>query len=176
MAFAKTAVALAALTGLAMISRAQPATERISLPDNPCDVLPRTALESAASLIVSDVRRAPSISKIVEAQRDNAEAGPGTICVFETTSVFGEVSIAVPLKANRRAVTYWEARNRYFQTFPGSARVISALGEDAWLAGGATLTVLVRDDEYLTISVQYYQPQARELLIAIARRILDRFR
>ena len=86
--------------------------------DNPCDVLSRSALESAGSVVVTEVRRAPGISKIVQAQRENTEPGPGTICVFETQSAFGAVSIAV----------------------------------------------------------QHYQPEASALLIAIAHRIVDRFR
>ena len=162
MSFIRTAVTLVVLTDLSLAPTAQRAPGQPSLPDNPCDIVARAAIQSAGNLLVTDVRRAPSITKIVQAQRNNADPGRGTICVFETTSAFGAISVAVLPKTERRAARYWETRNRYFQTFPGSAHVISAMGEDAWLAGGADLHVLLHDDEYLTISVQYYQPRARD--------------
>jgi hypothetical protein len=145
------------------------------LPDNPCEVLTKAEVASATGLDVREPRRVPNITKVVQAQRSHIAPEPGRICVFDTMSRFGAINIAVLPKAERRG-KYWEARTRYFQTFPGSARVVSELGEDAWLAGGADLHVLLGGDEYVIISAQYYQPEARTLLVELARTIVNRFR
>lgn len=144
-----------------------------SLPDNPCEVLNPAQVSAITGFEVTSARRVPSISKVVHAQRENLEPGPGTICSYETRSDFGAITIAVPARADRRAAVYWEIRARYFETFPGAALPVAGLGRDAWVAGGNTLHVLVGEDEYFTISTQMYQPQSRELLVNIARVVLE---
>ena len=44
---------------------------------------------------------------------------------------------------------------------------------DAWVAGGSTLHVQVREDEYFALCTQYWQPRSSDLLINIARVALD---
>ena len=145
-----------------------------SLPDNPCDLLTAAEIADVTGLEVTSIRRQPSIPKLVRAQREDREPEPGTICSFETRSPFGALLIAVPTPAERRGELYWGARSKYFETFPGSAQHIEGLGMDAWLAGGASLRVLVRENEYVMLSTQMYQRQSRELLVQIARSILRR--
>jgi hypothetical protein len=142
------------------------------LPDNPCELLTTAELSTITDLKVIESRRVPSIRKIVDAQREAREPGPGTICQFETDSPFGEILISLPPRPERRAEVYWEARSRYFKTFPGSAQHIAGLGLDAWSSGGTSLSVLVSDDDYLMLSTQMYQPRSRQLLVDIARAIL----
>jgi hypothetical protein len=148
----------------------QPA--RVFLPNNPCDMLNPAQVSAITGLEVTSAQRVPSIDKIVRAQSENREPGPGTICSYETRSDFGAIMIAVPAREDRRAAEYWETRARYFETFPGSARSIGHLGMDAWLSGGTTLHVLVRGDEYFTLSTQMYQPRSREHLVNIAQVLL----
>ena len=147
---------------------AQPA----SLPDNPCEVLSPEQVSAITGLEVTSVNRVPSLAKVVDAQRGNREPGPGTICNYGTRSDFGAILIAVPPRADRRASRYWEARAKYFETFPGAAQPVGGLGKDAWLSGGTTLHVLVRGDEYFTVSTQMHQPRSREVLGNIAQVML----
>jgi hypothetical protein len=130
----------------------------------------------------------PTIAKVVDAERENREPRPGTICVYETDSAFGGISIVVPDRATRTTGAYWAARSSYFETYRGSARPIPDVALDAWLAGGADLHVLVRDNEYFTVSAQMWSrthpipsgqgheffTRAGELLTTIARAIVAR--
>jgi hypothetical protein len=153
---------------------AQTRTASRALPDNPCDVLTAAVLADVAALEVTSVRRLPSIQEEVSAERQGRKPEPGTICSFETNSHFGAISIAVPPRSERRSELYWKARSKYFETYPGSAQHIEGLGIDAWLAGGASLSVLVRENEYLMLSTQMYQRESRELLVKVARAVVPR--
>ena len=146
-----------------------------SLPDNPCEILEATDIAIAGQLVVQPGRRVPSILEEVDAQLERRPPAPGQICVFETGAEFGSITLSVVPRAERRAAAYREARERYFRTFPGSARPISDTGEDAWLAGGASLSVLIRADEYFMLSTQQYQPESGELLAKIARLIVAKY-
>ena len=146
-----------------------------SLPENPCAVLTVEQVAAATGLRVTSMRRVASIPEIVPAQRERREPVAGSICSYETRSDFGELNIHVPRRTERRTASYWEARERYFGAFPGSAQAIPDLGIDAWLAGGASLHVLACQDEYFTVSTQMYQVRSRELLVALARAMLGRF-
>jgi hypothetical protein len=159
-----------------------------TLPDNPCAVLTQEQMATLTRLEVTAVRRVPSIAKVVEAERENREPRPGTICVYETDSPFGGISIFVPNRTTRTTDAYWAARSRYFETYRGSARPIPDVAMDACLAGGADLHVLVRDNEFFTVSAQMWSqthpiPSAQgheffvrsaELLTTIARAIVAR--
>jgi len=145
-----------------------------SLPDNPCDVLTAAELSDITGLTVTSVRRVPSIQEVVSAERRGRKPEPGTICSFETNSQFGALSIVVPHRSERRSELYWEARSKYFETYPGSAEHIPGLAMDAWLAGGASLSVLVRDNEYLMLSTQTYHRQSRDVLVEVAQAIARR--
>jgi len=148
---------------------------RVALPDNPCDLLTQQKMAAITHLNVTTVQRVPSISKVVEAQRENRQPDPGTICNYETDSAFGGITVYVPLRANRTTETYSTGRSKYFQTYRGAAQPIAGVGSDAWLSGGADLHVLVRPNEYFVVGTQMYQRQSRELLITIAKAILEQF-
>ena len=164
----------------------QTSSRLTTLPDNPCELFTQAQMAAITDLDVTAVRREPSISKIVEAQRKNHAPGPGTICSYETHSPFGAISIFVPPRTARTTAVYWAARSKYFETYPRSARPIPDVAMDAWLAGGAALHVLVRDHEYFSLSAQMYpappEGQAHELfvqcgqlLVKIATAITARF-
>jgi hypothetical protein len=152
---------------------APPASSR-PLPDNPCEVLTAAELAAATGLTVTSVRRVPSIGEGVRAEREGRPPEPGTICSYDTNSPFGALSIWVPRRSERRSELYWRARSKYFDTFPGSAEHIPELGMDAWLAGGASLSVLIRENEHLGLSTQNYQRQSRDVLVKVARAIARR--
>jgi len=143
-----------------------------SLPDNPCEVLSVEQVAAAIGLEVTSAKRSPSIKESVRTERENQEPEPGSICSYETLSDFGAIVIYVPIRADRRAAEYWKTRAKYFEAFPGSAQFVPDLGTDAWLAAGKTLHVLIREDEYFSVSTQMYQPGSRELLVKIARVML----
>jgi hypothetical protein len=159
------------LLGIAVLVGEPAAAQR--LPDNPCDVVTAAELSSITNLEVIESRRVPSIAKIVAAQREGRESAPGTICSFETDSPLGAILISVPPPSERRGKVYWDKRSRYFKSFRGSAQEIPGLGLDAWSSGGTSLSVLVSDDEYLMLSTQMYQPRSVQLLVDIARAILQ---
>lgn len=148
-------------------------TRRSSLPDNPCDVLSPERMSDITGLKITSAKRVPSIKEIVRAQDESREPGLGTICRYETRSDFGEIIIAVPPQADRHAAKYWEARAKYFETFPGSARPVARLGADAWLAGGNGLLVLTAGGEHFSLSTQKYQRRSAEILIGIAKVVLE---
>ena len=145
-----------------------------SLPDNPCEVLEPARVSAIIGLEVATALRVPSIEKVIHAQRENREPGPGTICNYATRSDFGAIIVAVPARADRRAAEYWEARAKHFETFPGAAQPVAGLGKDAWLSGGSTLHVLVRGDEYFTLATQMNQPRSREVLVNLAQVVLGK--
>ena len=144
-----------------------------SLPDNPCEILDPSKVSAAAGLEVTSANRAPSLDKVVDAQRENREPGPGTICVYETRGDFGAILLSVRARADRNAAEYWKTRAKYLETSPGSAQPVTGLGLDAWFSGGTTLHVLARGDESFTLSTQMVQPRSREVLINIARVVLS---
>jgi hypothetical protein len=143
-----------------------------SLPDNPCEILVPSKVSAAAGLEVTSANRAPSLDKVVDAQRENREPGPGTICVYETRGDFAAILLSVRGRADRNAAEYWKTRAKYFETFPGSAQPVTGLGLDAYFSRG-TLHVLARGDESFTLSTQMVQPRSREVLINIARVVLS---
>jgi hypothetical protein len=143
-----------------------------SLPENPCELISPAQVSAVSGLEVTSVKRVPSLEKIISAQSENREPGPGTICVYVTRSPFGDIMIGVTPRTERSAARYWESRAEYFETFPGSARDVADLGMDAWIAGSTSLTVLVRGDEYFGLSTQMYQPRSEALLVSIARVVL----
>jgi len=146
-----------------------------SWPENPCAILTADQVASATGLAMTNVRRAPSIGKIVQASRVGGDPGPGKhICVYETRSEYVDVTIVTPPTDQRSSAAYWAAREEYFRTFPGSARPIANLGQDAWLSGGATLRVLARRDLHFAVTARMYQPGADQMLIALARAVLAR--
>ena len=176
--FPFVAVGLAFALGIATaepVARAQTSTRLVALPDNPCDLLTQQRMASITRLAVTAVHRVPSIAKAVEAERENRRPDAGTICNYETDSAFVGITVYVPLRSNRITETYWTGRSKYFDTYRGSAQPIPGLGSDAWLSGGADLHVLVGPNEYFVVGTQMYQRQSRELLITIAKAILEQF-
>ena len=145
------------------------------LPQNPCDLLTPQQVSVATGLVVIEMRRVPGIQEIMAARKQGLDPGPGNICSYHTGSEFGEINIAIPPQAEQNVDHYLETRDRYFRTFHGSAQAISGLGKDAWISGGTSLHLLVRDDVYIVITTQMYQRRSREIAINVAREILKQF-
>jgi hypothetical protein len=144
--------------------------QRRPIPENPCELLSVEQLATATGLEIIGAERKPDISEIVRAQDENRSIGPGRLCVYKTETVFGDIMVG--LSAERDPAKFRQARDIYFARFPGSAKPIPNLGQDAWIGGGANLHLFVRDDLQLTIGTQKYQKESEELLIRIARRLL----
>jgi hypothetical protein len=141
-----------------------------SLPDNPCDLLTPAQMSAASGLEVTSAARVESIAETVRARRDGHASGAGTICRYDTSSPFG--SIAVEVRADRRAETFASSRAEAFATHPGSTAAGPGVGADAWLAGRTSLHVLVRDADYFTVTTQNYRPESRDVVVRIAQRIV----
>ena len=146
-----------------------------SLPENPCDLLTPQQISAATGLVVIGMWRVPGIEEIIRARDEGRNPDSGDICSYRTGSEFGAISIGIPPQAEQNAAHYLEVRDRYFRTFHGSAQLIPGLGKDAWLAGGTSLSLLIRDDVQLVITTQMYQPRSREIVINVAREILKQF-
>ena len=144
----------------------------VSLPDNPCDLLDPAQVASTTGLEITSVNRVPSLLKVVEAQNQQRELGPDTICHYETRGDFGGILITVPPPADRSAAEYWKSRAKYFETSPVTVQTISGLETDARFSGGTTLHVLVGGREHFTLSTQIPQRRSREILVKLARVIL----
>jgi len=144
------AVGLAAGLAGALVAQTPSGIQFAALPDNPCDLLTREQVAAATGLVVTSRRRKPDLMQIVAAQKTHRNPDPGTICSYETQSEFGQLKVVVPTPAERTAARYREARDHYLATYPGSARMVSGVGEEAWLAGGGDLWVLTRQGEFST--------------------------
>jgi hypothetical protein len=140
------------------------------LPENPCDVLTPAQMSAASGLEVTSATRVGSIAEIVPTRRGERAPSAGTICRYDTSSPFG--SIAVEVRANRRAETFASSRAEAFATHPGSTAAVPGVGADAWLAGRTSLHVLVRDADYFTVTTQNYRPESRDVVVRIAQRIV----
>jgi hypothetical protein len=150
---------------LALLAALAIGPEPSGLPENPCDLIAAADIAVVGQLVVQPGRRVPG----------KLEAGAGSICAFQTGSEFGDIFVSVPPRAERRTAKYWQARESYFATYPGSGRAVPGVGQDAWLGGGTSLRVLIRNDEYFTVTTQYYQPESGELLAKLARFVLSKF-
>ncbi len=173
--FATVVVALSAASPTPSAAPVQNISRASTLPDNPCDVLTQDELSRITQLNILSVERVPDIREVVQAEREHREPRPGIICSYGTRTPFNAITIDVPPRPLRTTDRYWAQRTDYFQTYRGSAEPIRGLGQDAWLAARADLRVLIRDGEYFHVATQSYQPQSRELLIRIARAILEKF-
>jgi hypothetical protein len=140
------------------------------IPENPCELLTPEQLANATGLEIIGTERKPDISEIVRAQDENRSIGPGRLCIYKTQTVFGDIMVGLP--ADRDPAKFRQARDIYFARFPGAAKPIPNLGEDAWIGGGTNLRLLVRNDLQLTVVTQHYQKESEELLIRVARRLL----
>ena len=150
---------------LALLAAFAIGPEPPALPENPCDLIAAADIAVVGQLVVQPGRRVPG----------KLQARAGSICVFQTGSKFGDIFVSVPPRADRRTAKYWEARESYFAAYPGSGRAVPGVGQDAWLAGGTSLRVLIRHDEYFTVTTQYYQPESGELLAKLAKFVLRSF-
>jgi hypothetical protein len=145
---------------------------RTMLPDNPCDIVSLEQVAEATGLMVTAFNRVAGILETTTAERESRPPPPGRLCVFETRSDFGQLMLYLP--AEHTNLVFRAQRAKYFASYPGSARPISGVGEEAWLAGGASLHVFAAPDFYFVVSVQMYQPEAADLLVRLARAIINR--
>jgi hypothetical protein len=151
-------------------ARIAPSHMQSRLPDNPCDVLTPAQMSNASGLDITSSARVETIGEIVQTRRVERAPGAGTICRYDTSSSFGSIAIEVP--TDRRAETFASSRVEAFAKYPGSTTAVPGVGADAWLAGGTSLHVLVRDADYFTVTTQQYRPESRDVVVRIAQRIV----
>ena len=145
-----------------------------SLPENPCDLLTRGEVSVATGLRVRRAARVPDIEEIVNAGKEGRPARTSTICNYDTPGDLVAITIIVPPVSGRNAAAYTSARDAYFRQHPGSARPVSGIGEDAWLAAGSTLHVLAGKEGYFIVATRMAQPKSPDVVAAVARAVLYR--
>ena len=160
--------------GALLIDVATSTAQRRGVPENPCALLSAQDMASVTGLPVTEARRLTSIKQDVRAQQEARALDPGVICSYKTSPDFESINIVFGREAPDMVGAYEEARDRYFRTFPGAAELIPGVGQDAWLAGGASLTVLTVDRRYFSVSTQMYDRRSRTILIRVARAVLSR--
>jgi len=147
-----------------------------ALPDNPCELLTQQEMATITEVEITSVQRVPSIGELAEAQGQHRQPDAGIVCVYSTSSPMQSIAVVVPRREQRTAEAYWSDRQEYFQTFGRSARAITDVGRDAWIGGGATLHVLLPNNEPFTISIQHPQfSTSAALLSMIGEAIAARF-
>jgi hypothetical protein len=146
-----------------------------ALPSDPCAILGRRVVATTVDGAVTSAERVANLAKTIATQNEGRPAGPGTLCDYHTDTRFGSIFLRVPIDSERSSEAYWSGRRRYFDAFPGSAKLVSGLGQDAWLGGGAMLHVLIREGAHFSLSTQLYQRDSERVLIELAREALERF-
>ena len=145
-----------------------------TLPENPCDLLTRGDVSVATGLRVRRARKVPDVEEIVAAGRAGRPAHTSTICSYDTVPELVAITITVPPLENRNRAAYNSEREAYFRQYPGSAKPVSGIGEDAWLAGGTTLHVLAGPNGHFTVATRKAQPNSPDVVAKVARAVLDR--
>ena len=145
-----------------------------SLPENPCELLTRGELSVATGLAVRRAQRVPDIDEIVQAGKEGRPARTNTICNYDVRGDLVAITITVPPVSDRTAAAYHAAREAYFSQHPASARDVSGIGEDAWLASGTSLHVLAGKNAPFIIATRMAQPNSPEVLAAVARAVVER--
>ena len=145
-----------------------------SLPENPCELLTAGQVAAATGLPVRRARRLPDIDEIIRAEREGRPARANTICSYDTPSDIVAITLVVPPVSERNSRAYTSARDAYFQQYPESAKAISGVGDDAWLAAGSTLHVLVGRSAHFIVATRIAQPTSPEIVAAVARAVIER--
>ncbi len=145
-----------------------------SLPENPCELLTRGEVSVATGLRVRRARKVPDIEEIVAAGREGRAAHTSTICSYDTGGELVAITIIVPPLSNRNAAAYRSAREAYFRQYPGSAKPVAGIGEDAWFAGGTTLHVLAGPNAHFTVATRMAQPDSPDVVAKVARAVVAR--
>ena len=148
--------------------------QRPGVPENPCALLSAQDMAAVTGLPVTEARRLTSIMQDVRAQEEGRAPDPGVICSYKTSPQFESINIVFSPEAPDMVGAYEEKRDRYFRMFPGSAELISDVGQEAWLAGGNSLMVLTVDRRSFSVSTQMYDRRSRTVLISVARAVLAR--
>jgi hypothetical protein len=144
----------------------------IRLPDNPCDLLTAEQVAAASGVKILSARRVPDIGEIVRAQREDRRARPGTICNYDSSANVGDIVIIVPEVSQQSVDGYRKARDEYARNF--RAEKISGVGDEAWMAGGNTLHVLAGRNAQFIVATRYWQPNSRDVVIAVAKSVISR--
>jgi hypothetical protein len=116
----------------------------------------------------------PDIEEIILAEKERRPARTNTICSYDTPGDLVEITIIVPHPSERNSAAYASAREAYSRQYPGSARQVSGIGEDAWLAAGTTLHVLAGKEAYFIVTTRMAQPKSPEVVAAVARAVIAR--
>ena len=145
-----------------------------TLPENACELLTRGEVSVATGLRVRRAQKVPDIDEIVAAGKEGRPAHTSTICSYETPGEFVAITIVVPPLENRTAGAYHAEREAYFRQYPGSAKPVAGVGEDAWLAGGTTLHVLAGPNAHFTVATRVAQPKSPDVVAKVARAVVQR--
>ena len=116
----------------------------------------------------------PDIEEIVPAGREGRPALTRTICSYDTPGDLVAITIIVPPLAERNAAAYHSEREAYFRKYPGSAKPVSGIGEEAWLAGGTTLHVLAGPNAHFTVATRTAHPSSPDVVAKVARAVVQR--
>jgi hypothetical protein len=135
-------------------------------------LLTASQISSATGIEITRVSRKPDFSEMMAAKEESRQPAPGQICIYETNSEFGDIIIALPREQD--AAHFRQDRDVYFARSYDSAKPIPNLGQDAWLAGGATLQVLVSDDFRVTLSTLLHRSGSADLLIRLAKMVVSK--
>ena len=128
----------------------------------------------ATGLRVRRARKVPDIDEIVAAGKAGRPAHTSTICSYDTGGELVAITITVPPLENRTAAAYNSEREAYFRRYAGSAKPITGIGEDAWLAGGTTLHVLAGPNAHFTVATRMAQPNSPDVVAKVARAVVER--
>ena len=140
-------------------------------PQNPCELLTVSQISAATGVEIKKVSRKPDFSEMMAAKEESRTPRPGQICIYETDSEFGDIIITLPREQD--AAHFHQDQDVYFARSFDSAKAIPNLGQDAFLANGASLQVLVNDDFRVTFSTLLHRPSSEELLIRLARTLVS---
>lgn len=151
-----------------------PARRIASLPENACELLTRGEVSVATGLRVRRARKVPDIGEIIAAGKEGRAAHTSTICSYDTGGELVAITIIVPPLANRTAAAYHSERGAYFRQYPGSAKPVAGVGEDAWIAGGTTLHVLAGPNAHFTVATRMAQPNSPDVVAKVARAVIAR--
>jgi hypothetical protein len=116
----------------------------------------------------------PDIDEIVAAGRAGRPAHTSTICSYDTGGELVAITITVPPLESRSAAAYHSEREAYFRQYPGSAKPVPAIGEDAWIARGTTLHVLAGPNAHFTVATRTAQPDSPDVVAKVARAVIAR--
>ncbi|MGH8991022.1 MAG: hypothetical protein ACRDZ7_05780 [Acidimicrobiia bacterium] len=147
--------------------------EQVVLPEDPCALLSADDVAATTEATVTKTERVASIDQIVAVQdrggtADDVPTGDRRLCSYTTTSRLRAITVFVPKASGDAAKLFTSRRGGHDESVDG-------VGDDAYLAGGASLHVLVGVAAF-SIQVQDATgaTEVRGVLTKLAKRAIDR--